>query len=262
MARFASAVLVAFTLAACIPPDGTTSVPPTGSGATVEFVADGDTFETTDGTTFRLDGINAPETDECFFAEARDGLREMIDRSAVEVTPTGTDQFGRTLVQVYTGGVWVNLSMVTEGLALATTPEEGETDDLVEAERRAFAERTGLWAVDACGADAPVPAVAFDPDAGEVDPPGPDEDALSSETVVIVNRGDREIDLSGWTIRDESSRHRFTFRNGTRIGAGERITIASTDSGWSPGSSPVWNNGGDLALLIDPDGRIVDRYRY
>ncbi len=264
MARllFASIVVLALASCASAQSDPEPTNPSGGETVVVEFVADGDTFRTADGFTLRLDGINAPESDECFYTEAADTLKGLIENSAVEVAAAGTDQFDRTLAQVFAGSEWVNLRMVAGGMALATTPSEDESDDLVEAEGQAFADRVGLWAADACGADAPLPAVAFDPDSSEVDPPGPDEDDLSAETVVVVNRGELEVDLSGWSIRDESSRHRYWFKNGIALRPGAAIVVTSADAGWDPGSSPVWNNGGDLALLIDPSGRVVDRHRY
>lgn len=263
MARHLFTSIAVLALGSCTPavydPETTT---PAGDAVVVEFVADGDTFRTTDGTTFRLDGINAPENGECFYAEATDALKRLVENASVEVAATGSDQFDRTLAQVFAGNEWVNQRMVAGGLALATTPREDETSDLVEAEAQAFADRVGLWAVDACGASTPLPAVGFDPGTGEVDPPGPDEDDLSAESVVVVNRGALAVDLSGWSIRDESSRHRYRFEDRTVLQPGAAIAVTSADAGWDPGSNPVWNNGGDLALLIDSAGRVVDRYRY
>lgn len=259
---FAAVAVLAITSCASSETEPETTVAPGGDLVSVEFVADGDTFRTTDGATIRLDGINAPESDECFHTEAAEALAGLIEDAVVEISATGTDQFGRTLAQVYARGKWVNLHMVDGGLALATTPEDGETTDLVSAESRAFAGRSGLWAATACGAVTPLPAVVFDREAGEANPPGRDEEALSAETVVVVNLGDSDVDLSGWSIRDESSRHRYWFRDGTVLASGAALTVASADAGWDPGSSPVWNNGGDIALLIDTFGRVVDRFRY
>lgn len=264
MVRLVSTTLVTLAIAACATPSvepGPTA-PSNGEAVTVELVVDGDTFRDIGGTTFRLDGINAPESDECFYMEAVEGLAQLVEGTTVQVTRTGTDQFGRDLAQVSTGGEWVNLRMVTDGMALATTPEDDEGTRLVAAEEEAFADRVGLWAPDACGGNGALPHLAFDPDAGEVNPPGPDETTLSQESVVIVNHGQVAVNLSGWSIRDESSRHRFAFRDGAVIRPGERMIVSSDDQGWDPGASPVWNNGGDLALLIDPSGHIVDRFRY
>jgi hypothetical protein len=54
----------------------------------------------------------------------------------------------------------------------------------------------------------------------------------------------------------------FVFAAGTTLSAGEVLAITRTDDGWTPGVSPVWNNGGDLALLQDPKGTVVACWRY
>ena len=69
-------------------------------------------------------------------------------------------------------------------------------------------------------------------------------------------------DISGWTVRDESSAHRCRFADGTEAVAGETRRVTSADPCWEPGRSPVWNNGGDLVLLLDENGRVVANARY
>ncbi|HEX5695493.1 MAG TPA: lamin tail domain-containing protein, partial [Acidimicrobiia bacterium] len=91
-------------------------------------------------------------------------------------------------------------------------------------------------------------------------PPGPDGESLDLERVVLTAA--EPIDLDGWTLRDESSAHRCSFRSGARIDPGAPLTVSSADPCWVPGSSPVWNNEGDLVLLLDPTGRVVARHRY
>jgi hypothetical protein len=46
------------------------------------------------------------------------------------------------------------------------------------------------------------------------------------------------------------------------IGPGAEVTIRSSDPGWDPGDSAVWNNGGDVVLLLDDGGRVIARFRY
>jgi hypothetical protein len=38
--------------------------------------------------------------------------------------------------------------------------------------------------------------------------------------------------------------------------------VTSIDPCWDPGDSSVWNNGGDMTLLLDASGRVVTRHRY
>lgn len=192
--------------------------------------------------------INAPEGDECFYHESLDHLIDTLKGQPVILdTSEGFDQYGRTLAYVNEGGRDVNLEMVEMGLAIATTPDSG--DGFIAEEEHAYESGLGLWGDDACG-QGPIPGVvivALD---------------SSGETIVLRNEQTTAVDLSSWTLRDESSRHRYTFPTGAILEPGEQMTIISDHHGWDPGGSPVWNNDGDMALLLDRDGRVVDRWRY
>jgi hypothetical protein len=68
--------------------------------------------------------------------------------------------------------------------------------------------------------------------------------------------------MTGWTLRDESSTHRYVFGDlqlppdavvRVRSGCGEDRGF---DLVWCA-SDPVWNNAGDTALLQDAAGNIV-----
>ncbi len=43
----------------------------------------------------------------------------------------------------------------------------------------------------------------------EPNPPGNDEEHLDAERVTIQNNGTMPVELSGWTLRDESTANRF-----------------------------------------------------
>jgi len=120
----------------------------------------------------------------------------------------------------------------------------------------------GLWSPSACGDDTTPPQLSFDIDSSIVDPPGPDDEDLGAETMVVVNEGDAMVALAGWVLRDESSRHRYVFPSEASLDAGDARVVASSDPGWDPGGSPVWNNDGDMALLLTPHGTVVARWRY
>ena len=210
----------------------------------------------------RLFGINAPESDECHFSEARDYLADEVLGRTVVLETVGTDRFGRTLALVSLGETNVNESVVARGHAIALTSgeEPADTARLLEAEQDAAEDDRGLWADDACGPEGPIPSIriadfVFNPD-------GPDDQVLDQELVVIANEGSSEIDISDWVLRDESSLHRHPFEPGTMLMAGERLFVTSASPSWEPGGSPVWNNDGDLILLTDDTGRVVDSVRY
>lgn len=259
----APTVIATLLLAGCASTSGPVVTSPIIE-ATVVAVFDGDSIlvEDREGQReVRLDGVNAPETEECFHREATDYLVANLEGRQVSLEVTGIDQFGRTLAHVHQGDTYVNFDLVSRGLAIATTPRNGGLATLVEAEEAAAASGRGLWGPESCGVG-PIPLIVIDFDRSVVNPPGPDHQVLDQEIVVLANPGNTEVDLTGWTLRDESSRHRFRFAEGTKLGSGERLTVTSADPGWSPGDSPVWNNDGDLILVLDQAGRVVARFRY
>jgi micrococcal nuclease len=239
---------------------------PIGQEAVVASVTDGDTIEVIQASggsvTVRLAGLNSPEASECHFTQSRDYLVDEILGATIMLETLGTDRFGRTLAFVTVGGVEINESLVERGHAIALTPdpETPEAHRLLRAEKEAEANDRGLWADDVCGATGPIPTVRIA--AFEFNPDGPDDERLEQEVVVISNEGSSEIDISRWVLRDESSLHRHLFEPGTRLSPGESLSITSADPLWEPGGGPVWNNDGDLIMLLDTSGRVVDAVRY
>jgi endonuclease YncB( thermonuclease family) len=258
------------TMAACTSTPADTgggdqpATPGEGAEARLLGVEDGDTaiFEM-DGmrTPVRLLGINAPEVGECMHDEAATALVQALEGHEIIVEAHGLDQFERTLAYVWADGLSVNLELVVAGLAIATTAEADEElgDELLSAEQQSFEAGSGLW--DGCDS-AGSSALELEVDTSGHDPPGPDEEALEEEVVTLANLGTAPVELGGWVLRDESSAHRYRFAPGSTLAPGEELEIASSDVGWDPGDSPVWSNGGDMALLLDPDGGVVSRARY
>ena len=230
-------------------------------------VFDGDSLEVRDGgrlIEIRLEGINAPERDECFGDTARSGLLTLLDGADVSIIELDRDQFGRTLAYLLADGQVANLAQITAGLAIATSYEHEATNAFLDAEHEAFSRGRGLWASAACGPDTPARiAVAR----VEANPPGDDADHLNDEWIGFVNDGDT-TDISLWVVRDESSTHRFTFPSGTVFEGGEALVVRtgcgsdSTVEFFWCAEGPVWSNSGDMVLLLDPLGNVVDRYRY
>ena len=243
-----------------------TNAPDITTGQVVT-VSDGDTIdvETVDGqVTVRLAAVNAPELGECFHDEALDHLAQALEGATVRLESLGPDQFERTLAHVFVDDRHANLEMVSAGFALAITPmaDDPHGPALLTAEEQAFSSGSGLWAGGACGGDDATADLSIEPGRSVPNPEGPDHEAIEDESIVIVNQSDVATDLAGWVLRDESSRHRHTFPEGATIGPGESWRVTSADPGWSPGGEPVWNNDGDLALLLDPAGNVVSRWRY
>lgn len=244
-----------------------------GLAITIDRVSDGDSLRATSEAgdlEIRLIGINAPEADECFGGESGDQLEALLQAGDVTLHPwpPELDDFGRELGFLVADGIFVNLSLVETGHALARAQSDHEfADEFDEAEDRAMQTSVGLWARDACG----------EPVSGDVDiievfenAPGDDRENPNGEFVIIENTGNTSISLEGWALRDESTRHRYTFP-AVELEAGERAQIrtgcGNDDSDadpvelfWCDPEPPVWNNDGDLALLLDPNGAIVSEF--
>lgn len=255
--------LISLTLiaAACAGAD-----PPAPNGSVdVVTILDGDSLVVSidgDETDVRLLGINTPERNECFSAEAKAAAEALIGET-VRLAGDDDDQFGRLLRYVYTEDeVLINEELITGGFALALSNRHALLDEFKRAEADAFAGKLGLWQTDACG---PETAAIVSISGLEPNAPGDDSQNPNGEWVEISNQGGKSVELSGWTVRDESSQHRFSFPSGFVLDAGHEIRILSgcgNDSAselyWCAGDA-VWSNGGDTAYLLDRSGNVVAR---
>jgi micrococcal nuclease len=248
---------------------GSTTRPTPGVPATLLAVFDGDTLLASVGGTeeeVRLLGINTPESDECFSAEAREETASLFDAASLGLEVLDErDQYGRLLAYAYADGTLVNRVLLDGGFALALDTDHPRRAEFLAAEEAAFAARAGLWSPDACGTPVPNPPtlVGIEPD-----PPGPDEEDLNGEWVLLSGNGIATLDLTGWVLRDESSQNRYRFPDGFLLRPGEGVAVftgcgedAPEILHWCAGG-PVWNNGGDTALLLDPAGNVAGRLRY
>jgi len=114
-------------------------------------VADGDTFSTLGGDVIRLLGVDAPEHGEPFSQQAKRRLRQLVVGREVDLAydVEKTDRYGRLLCHVYADGVWVNRTLVSEGLASVyiVRPNLGKTAELVSAQKAARAKKAGIWSL-------------------------------------------------------------------------------------------------------------------
>ena len=80
---------------------------------------------------------------------------------------------------------------------------------------------------------------------------------------------ERRLDLSGWTVRDESASHRFTVPDGFSFAAGATVRL-HTGRGeptnqalfWCMKDSMVWNNDGGTVFVLDLHGNVVGSRNY
>jgi endonuclease YncB( thermonuclease family) len=91
-------------------------------------IVDGDTL-VVDDVKIRLEGIDAPETDQICLDEhaakwtcgiaARNGVVEHVGGRSIDCAPSGPDRYGRTLATCSIGGENLNAWIVRQGWALA-----------------------------------------------------------------------------------------------------------------------------------------------
>ena len=247
--------------------------------ASVVSVTDGDTVAVSiEGVEadVRLLGINAPEQDECWGPEAASHLGALIDGGDILLVSgeEDTDEFGRLLRYVYLDEpdepIFVNSVMVQFGNAVGLSNGHQHERVFKALEASAFQSGAGMWGTFVCGdaegiaADRPVIRVAD----VQYDPDGPDNERLDEETVTIVNEGYGRVSISGWVLRDESSRNRMTFPNGTVLEPGDSLTVVTGCTGGSADAvhwcndGAVWSNQGDTVIVTDTLGNAVIWYWY
>ena len=239
--------------------------PASAAEAQLLTVLDGDSLRVAVGShevEIRLAGINAPERDECHAGVARGTLRDLA-HDTVWIEVVDTDQFGRSGAGVWSEAGFVNGIVVARGGAIAMTDQGRWARELMAAESSARRGGIGMWSRDACGE--PVTA-QVSLEMTSPDPAGPDDQVLNDEIVSIVNTGTRDLDVSGFILRDESSVNRLRFPEGTVIPGRTSLAVVT---GCSPpagfawcADGPIWNNAGDSAILLSPAGTIVAHVRY
>jgi endonuclease YncB( thermonuclease family) len=242
---------------------------------TVVSITDGDTIdvEVAGGATMtvRLIGTNSPESGECHGAESTLVLGALIP-SGSEIGMTrdvsDLDDFDRLLRYLWVGSMSVNEETVRRGGAISRhyPPDTAMSDRLDAAQEAARHAQIGLWSPTACGpkAEATLRIAHI-----EFDAPGDDNNNLNEEWISIRNDGGSAVDLTGWGVKDESATHRYEFPSSFTLGPGEIATLLTgcgVDFGtklfWCNTGSAVWNNSGDTAFLLDPNGNAHDTMSY
>ena len=118
-------------------------------------VADGDTLTISDATSgrhvVRLAGIDAPEIDQPFGAEAKANLADLALHKVAVIDWDKRDRYGRVVGKVTIGGIDVNLEQIRGGLAWhfkAYQQEQSVADRQAYAQAEASARNSslGLWA--------------------------------------------------------------------------------------------------------------------
>ncbi|MCU0641974.1 MAG: thermonuclease family protein [archaeon] len=205
-------------------------------------IVDGDTLKTEDGKTLRLVNINAPEKGTPNYRQAIEFLSKYVNKS-IEAEYLGEDKYQRTLARLY-APEYLNLEIVSLGLASKFLVDESELKEFAKAEKSAIARSIGIW--------------------NNSEYFGCFDSGIDSRNELIVLKNNcPKINLVGWYLKDES-RKTYTFKKemaGILIlhsGAGEDN---STDLFWNSKEN-IWNNDRDSLYLFDSEGRIVHYEAY
>lgn len=239
-------------------------------GDTIQAVVNGQRIE------IRLIGINAPDGNECYGDESRTALASLVTGQTVVLASDGldTDSAGRARRYVLIEGdpaVLVNAALVSSGAVVPLHDGHLMEADFLLRGDQAYASGNGMWGTFVCGhpnggvsPDRPqlrIGDLSFAPiDADELD--------LTAEWFQIVNQSYTSVDVSGWTVRDETGRHRLELPSGTAIAAGgilQITTACGTNTGgllhWCSDSA-IWSTGGNTIILQDQLGNVVERRSY
>jgi micrococcal nuclease len=250
-------------------------MPPGAEVVTVASITDGDTLDVQfdDRSVFavRVIGTNSPESGECFSDEATQVLTALApvgSRVGMTRDVSDFDQFDRLLRYLWVGGMSVNEETVRRGAAISRSypPDTAMALRLDDAQAAAQEAELGVWSPTACGplAEATLSVADLNYDA-----PGDDNENLNEEWIAIRNDGAAPVDLTGWGIKDESARHPYSFPPSFTLLPGETAVIRTgcgtdfdTHLYWCNEGSAVWNNDGDTAFVLDPNGNTHLAYSY
>jgi len=117
--------------------------------AEVSDVIDGDTIKLKDGKVIRLTGIDAPETYEPCYEQAKEKLKELVYRKTIRLESDWKDKddYGRLLRYVFVDDLFVNLEMIRLGLARfkEIPPNKKYSDLFLETENKARRAGRCIW---------------------------------------------------------------------------------------------------------------------
>ena len=172
--------------------------------------------------------------------------------------------YGRLLAYVYLqDGTDFTALLVKQGYARVYTEGEFEKEGYyVQLENEAKREGRGLWAYsysEQFEGTVTIELVHYDA-------AGDDRYNLNDEYVVVKNVGTTTINLKDWKLKDEAG-NTYVFPDFT-LEPGQAVTLHTgsgvdneTDLYWGS-NRPVWDNGGDTAYLLNPEGIVVDSYEW
>lgn len=223
---------------------------------------DGDTCRLNDGRDVRYLGIDAPEKGDPLSEEATQANNKLVANRELllEIGRPTQDAHGRVLAYVFVGNTFVNEELVRQGMAHVRRPVVAKyREQLLKAQEEARAGGRGIWSG--------VSNVLFAIEAVNARPAAQGIAGLTNEYVVIRNRGSNAVNMTGWSLLDESNNHRYLFPNFV-LSEGAKVTVrtglgknTATDLYWGSRRA-IWNDKGDTIFIKDADGRLVLSHVY
>lgn len=257
---------LALALAAA-PPPGT----PIPSRAVVQSVYDGDTFTLATGDKIRLKWANTPELKphEPYSDEARALTERLVLGREVELIvdqAAPRDGYGRILAAIRVDGTDLSMELIRAGCAhlYLIPPVDGDPAPYLAAQEEARAARRGIWTTDRFQGDLHI--TSFHANA-----PGDESLDPNLEYVRVANVTSKPFDLAGYRMADAQG-NAFPLPSvvippGNTVmvlsGKGETQADPSRQLRVHLGSDqPVWSNTYDRAVILSPDGQVVDAVEY
>ncbi|MBI4009090.1 thermonuclease family protein [Candidatus Roizmanbacteria bacterium] len=116
-------------------------------------IIDGDTIELNKSIspkgTLRLIGVDAPEKDECFYQDSINELNRLLLNKSVRIEQdiNTLDEYGRALVYVFVGDVFVNEYLLQNGFVKFGLDRINQKylTRLITAANDGYKNKTGLW---------------------------------------------------------------------------------------------------------------------
>jgi micrococcal nuclease len=237
-----------------------------GSDGTMEefsvcSVIDGDTIELCNGERVRYLGIDAPESNMPYHAEALAYNQNLVmgKKVRLEYDVQKRDAFGRLLAYVWLEDRMVNREILLAGLAILYTlpPNVKYAEIFFEDMKTAQSTFMGIWAE--LKDRVKISFVNYDAE-------GDDRSNLNGEWVEIRNGTTLDLDMTGFILTDDSQ-HEFVFP-AFILGAGKSVRVhsgsgeASADALFWGSGMPIWNNDHDVAYLYDSNRTLLDKWSY
>ncbi|MBI5391951.1 thermonuclease family protein [Candidatus Woesearchaeota archaeon] len=246
----------------------------TGEHAIVFRIVDGDTVQLKNGDKVRLLGINTPEHDQLYYQEAKDYLKELIEGKEVvlQEDKDTKDKYGRLLRYILLDGKNINVEMVEQGYATEYVVQpnvhyEKEFDQAWKTclQNKIRLCKPALSTEKNCGSDCVYLSNVHPTASGDACR------NLNDEYISLGNQCERNCNLTGWTVKDASSRTPYTFPE-LSLAANQEVSLhtgcsinTANDMYWcNSGSScnTIWNDDTDTVLARNVEGNLVFSYTY